>query len=178
MLPLIITNKQTILLQGDGPATTHRMAFLEEAGMAFEHIKNHQPLTSNHQLVFIADFDDDTSKALYNHYKAQGALVNAEDKTRFCDFHVPARVRRGDLLLTVSTAGGSPRVAKRIRIMLENLFPQVWKEKLNQLAKERNGWKKEGASFTELATKTDTWLDHEGLLKAECPCLRSTKEEV
>jgi len=51
-----------------------------------------------------------------------GALVNIEDAKPLCDFHVPSLVRRGDLVMTVSTAGRSPGLARRLRRHLEKLF--------------------------------------------------------
>ena len=47
--------------------------------------------------------------------RAGGVLVNVEDVIGWCDFHNPSIVRRGDLLLTVSTGGQSPGLAARIR---------------------------------------------------------------
>ena len=49
-------------------------------------------------------------------------LVNVEDRPALCDFHSVAEVRRGDLLLTVSTGGASPGLAARIRARLAAEF--------------------------------------------------------
>lgn len=49
-------------------------------------------------------------------------LLNIADDPGRCDFQVPAKVRRGNLLLTVSTGGGSPALAKLIREQLEAQF--------------------------------------------------------
>ena len=37
--------------------------------------------------------------------RALGRLVNVEDVKPLCDFHTPSQVRRGDLLLSISTGG-------------------------------------------------------------------------
>lgn len=50
---------------------------------------------------------------------ARGVLLNIGDNPKRCDFHVPAQIRRGELLLTVSTGGASPALAKLIREQLE-----------------------------------------------------------
>jgi precorrin-2 dehydrogenase / sirohydrochlorin ferrochelatase len=52
----------------------------------------------------------------------RGILLNIADDPERCDFQVPAKVRRGDLLLTVSTGGSSPALAKLIREQLEAQF--------------------------------------------------------
>jgi hypothetical protein len=98
--------------------------------------------------------------------------VNVEDKKDYCDFHVPAMVRRGELLFTISTGGASPRLARRLRHMLETLFPPAWSDWLETIKQNRNQWKAEGASFSELAEKTDALLDENGWLKQDCACLR------
>lgn len=44
------------------------------------------------------------------------------------DFHTPALVRRGDLLLAIGTGGASPLLARRIRRKLEAMFDEAWSE--------------------------------------------------
>ncbi len=54
-----------------------------------------------------------------------GILLNSADDPQRSDFHVPAHFRRGKMLITVSTGGGSPALAKRIREQLEdNIVPE------------------------------------------------------
>lgn len=47
--------------------------------------------------------------------RQNGSLVNVTDGSSPSDFAVPAQLRRGDLLLTVSTGGKSPAIARQIR---------------------------------------------------------------
>ncbi|MEN8190875.1 MAG: bifunctional precorrin-2 dehydrogenase/sirohydrochlorin ferrochelatase [Thermodesulfobacteriota bacterium] len=42
-------------------------------------------------------------------------MINVADSPRDSDFHIPASHRQGRLLLTVSTGGGSPALAARLR---------------------------------------------------------------
>jgi precorrin-2 dehydrogenase/sirohydrochlorin ferrochelatase len=177
MFPLILNPEKTdILVIGDGPATTRRIELLQEANADFEHIETDeiaQSTFSRAGVVFIADFDDFTSGQLYEQAKLAGCLVNVEDKKAYCDFHVPAMVRRGELLLTVSTGGGSPRLARRLRMMLEQLFPESWADRLKQISKQRDTWKAEGVDFAGLAEKTDQLLGEKGWLEADCACVRA-----
>lgn len=46
-------------------------------------------------------------------------LLNSADDPPRSDFHVPAHFRRGKMLITISTGGGSPALAKMIREQLE-----------------------------------------------------------
>jgi siroheme synthase-like protein len=51
--------------------------------------------------------------------RAAGGLVNVADAPTACNFLVPAVVRQGDLTIAISTGGGSPALAKRLRQRLE-----------------------------------------------------------
>ena len=195
MFPVILhPTKTRILVIGNGAATKRRIELLQAAGMEFIHYKTKEewdkkegqkadPAMSKRsgaqlqsqealqggakQIIFIADFDEATSSLLYSDAKKANCLVNVEDKTEYCDFHVPAIVRRGDLLLTVSTNAASPRLARRIRMKLEQLFDESWAERLNQIRKLREEWKAQGASFQQLADNTDALLEKEGWLEGE-----------
>lgn len=68
-----------------------------------------------------------TDEASLNHRisvsaKGRGLLVNAVDQPSDCNFIVPSVLRRGDLLISVSTSGKSPALAKKVREELERLF--------------------------------------------------------
>jgi len=51
-----------------------------------------------------------------------GIPVNVVDQPALCSFFVPALVRRGGLVISISTSGASPALARRIRERLEAEF--------------------------------------------------------
>jgi precorrin-2 dehydrogenase/sirohydrochlorin ferrochelatase len=55
------------------------------------------------RLTFISDMDDGRAAAFRALAKDAGALVHVQDRIPMCDFHLPAKVRRGHLQVTVST---------------------------------------------------------------------------
>ena len=67
------------------------------------------------QLAWITGLPHLVAEPLAQTARRLGILTNVEDVTGECDFHTPAVVRRGDLLLTVSTGAKSPGLAARIR---------------------------------------------------------------
>ena len=69
--------------------------------------------------------------------RAIGALVNAAAQPEITDFQVPSRVQRGDLLLTVSTGGGSPAFSRLLRERLEQEYPESFTAFMDWLAKLR-----------------------------------------
>jgi precorrin-2 dehydrogenase/sirohydrochlorin ferrochelatase len=98
--------------------------------------------------------------------RAAGCLVNVEDVIDLCDFHNPAQVRRGDLLLTVSTGGKSPGLAARIRAELARAFGPEWAERLNALARQRAAWRRRpGRPLDQLARLTNATIDANGWLR-------------
>ena len=96
--------------------------------------------------------------------RAGKTLVNVEDVKPLCDFHVPALVRRGALLLTVSTGGKSPGLARGLKAKLEEQYPAVWAERLDVLSDRRERWRAEGAGFSELIERTNQLIEAEGWL--------------
>lgn len=113
------------------------------------------------RLVFITDLDIEPAAELARLAHGQGALVNVEDRTPLCDFHVPAVVQRGDLLLSVSTGGKSPALARRLRLALAELFPQPWGERLERLAGLRRELRERGAPPQEIAHATEAVVERE-----------------
>jgi precorrin-2 dehydrogenase/sirohydrochlorin ferrochelatase len=114
------------------------------------------------RLMLVAGLDDEVSARLAALARGAGIPVNVEDRPALCDFHVPAVVRRGDLLLTVSTGGTAPGLAARLRQRLERLFGPEWGERLAALARARAEWKAEGADMAALRRRTREWLDRQG----------------
>ncbi|MFJ8090864.1 bifunctional precorrin-2 dehydrogenase/sirohydrochlorin ferrochelatase [Lysinibacillus sp. NPDC095746] len=53
-------------------------------------------------------------------------LINRADAQAQSDFITPATVRRGPLVLTVSTSGASPALARKIKADLEEQFDEVY----------------------------------------------------
>ncbi|MDO8461665.1 MAG: bifunctional precorrin-2 dehydrogenase/sirohydrochlorin ferrochelatase, partial [Deltaproteobacteria bacterium] len=49
-------------------------------------------------------------------------ILNVIDKPDLCDFTFSSRVQQGEFLLTISTGGASPALAKKVREELENQF--------------------------------------------------------
>ena len=111
------------------------------------------------QVAWIADLPVDLSLSLARSARAGGVLVNVEDVKQGCDFHNPALVRRGELLLTVSTNGKSPGLAARIRLHLAETFGPEWAERLTTIGRKRDAWKRRERSLSELARLTDATID-------------------
>lgn len=76
----------------------------------------------NYFIVICATDDPGVNRQAAEEARRQGALVNVVDAPELCDFTVPARISRGDLVITVSTGGKSPALARRLRQELEQHY--------------------------------------------------------
>jgi precorrin-2 dehydrogenase/sirohydrochlorin ferrochelatase len=111
--------------------------------------------------LWIAGLPDGKAAALAALARSERVLVNVEDRPALCDFHSVAEVRRGDLLLTVSTGGASPGLAARIRARLAGEFGPEWGDRLAQLRGQRAVWRRDGRDLT---AETDALLQANGWL--------------
>lgn len=168
-----------IAVAGRGPAALRRFVTLRAGG-------THQPLLFSDQpdsmeapadalrtglpstddldglrALWITGLPDDQAAELAAAAGARRVLVNVEDRPALCDFHSVAEVRRGDLLLAVSTNGGSPRLAARIRARLAAEYGANWADRLEMIRTSRAVWQRQGGDLSAL---TDALLEANGWL--------------
>jgi len=91
-------------------------------------------------------------------------LVNVEDVLPLCDFHVPAIVRRGALLLTASTGGQVPGLARRLREALAEQFGPEWTGRLKDLGTARAKWRAQGLPPAEVSEQVREMIARMGWL--------------
>ncbi|MFH1952024.1 MAG: bifunctional precorrin-2 dehydrogenase/sirohydrochlorin ferrochelatase [Pseudomonadota bacterium] len=82
-------------------------------------------------IVIAATDDKDLNHKVSMSARRRDLLVNAVDQPEDCNFIVPSVVRRGDLLISISTSGKSPALAKKIRELLEAQFGDEYGAFLN-----------------------------------------------
>lgn len=69
--------------------------------------------------------------------RAAGAMVNVADDPEYCDFYVPAVVRRGPIQIAIGTGGASPELAATIRRRIEDALPESFAELADELRRLR-----------------------------------------
>ena len=74
------------------------------------------------ELVFSAADRREVTEVVAADARRRGLWVNAADDPAFCDFLLPSVLRRGRLIVAVSTGGASPALAARVRRDLEAYF--------------------------------------------------------
>jgi precorrin-2 dehydrogenase/sirohydrochlorin ferrochelatase len=73
-------------------------------------------------LVIGATDDSELNRRISEDAEQKNMLCNIADVPEICNFILPSVIRRGDLVVSVSTSGKSPAFAKHLRKDLENNF--------------------------------------------------------
>ena len=93
--------------------------------------------TAGYLLVVAATDDDALNRLVAEEAKGRGKLVNVATSPEAGNFNVSAAVACGDLLLTVSTGGKSPALARLIRQELSELYGEEMNAFLQFLETQR-----------------------------------------
>jgi siroheme synthase-like protein len=113
-------------------------------------------------LVIAADSDRAVRAAVFAEAEAERVLCNAVDDIEHCHFAVPSIVRRGELLLAISTGGRVPALAKRLRRRLTAQFGWQWEALVDVLGEVRADLQPQRTA--DFATWAECWravLDRE-----------------
>jgi precorrin-2 dehydrogenase/sirohydrochlorin ferrochelatase len=73
-------------------------------------------------LVIGATDDEELNRQVSSDADRLNTLCNIADRPEVCNFILPAIVERDDLIITISTSGKSPALAKKLRKTLEDQF--------------------------------------------------------
>lgn len=117
--------------------------------------------------MWITGLPEDVAEHLADQARRLAVLVNVEDVTPACDFHSPALVRRGDLLVTISTGGRSPGLAGRVRAWVDGELGEDWAQRLDAVAAKRERWRRQHRTLPELQALTQAMVEHRGWLSTE-----------
>lgn len=92
----------------------------------FTHISRHyQPGDlEGYALAFVATDDRSVNASVAAEGKERGLWVNAVDDPPHCDFIAPSVIQRGNLVIAISSGGGSPAATRKIREELEEFLSE------------------------------------------------------
>lgn len=105
-------------------------------------------------LAIVAGQDPDIAEAVWREARVRGTLVNTVDDVPRCDFIAPSVVRRGDLVVAISTGGRAPALAVRLRQKLEKM---VGDEHARFLALAGTVRARLATTVPDFATRRDLW---------------------
>ena len=174
-----------VVLAGAGRAVAQRLSLLDDAGAADVAVFAPDPTPEFRaaagarlrerlpdaaeiaaaRLVLLAGLPQADTVRLAGIARQHRALLNAEDDPAWCDFYMPSLVRRGRLVLSVSTGGASPALAVRIRSWLSQRFGPEWAGRLEEAAALRNELRAGGAPPAQVMAEVTALAEREGWLK-------------
>jgi precorrin-2 dehydrogenase/sirohydrochlorin ferrochelatase len=190
MIPVSLDPRAlTIALAGHGTAALRRWHLLQDGGAASAICYADEPdpqleaeAASRYRLglpddaalaaidvLWVVGIPDQEAGLLAARARRHKVLVNVEDRREHCFFHNTAELRRGSLLLAISTGGRSPGLAQRIRAHLAQEFGPEWAERLQTLGDQRDAWRQGGDDLPTLAAKTETYVKQNGWLAEPAP---------
>lgn len=100
-------------------------------------------------LVIVSERNPGRTETIWREANQVGALINAMDDVPHCTFVAGSVVRRGPLVVSISTSGAAPAVAVRLRQDLERRFGPELGEYLELLGSLRDEMAERHPEFDE-----------------------------
>ena len=100
-------------------------------------------------LAYAATDDEALHASIARDAQAAGVLLNVVDRPQWCGFITPSVLTRGDLTVAVSTGGGSPALARRVRQDLERALGPEYGRAVDILARLRRHLQDQALSADE-----------------------------
>lgn len=110
-------------------------------------------------IVIIAINDIPLQAEIFIESRDYRCLCNSVDSTSYCDFILPAYIKKDDLLITISTSGSSPALAKHLKYYLKNLIPDSISDFLKEMKKLRVTLPKGKDRMNMLDKKAKKYID-------------------
>ena len=89
----------------------------------------------------------------------KGKLVNVVDDKELSNFTVPSYVKRGELLLSISTGGNSPSLSAKIKRELEQQYDESYEEYIELLGLARKKVIEENKDIKERRKEIKALID-------------------
>ncbi|MBN2210122.1 MAG: bifunctional precorrin-2 dehydrogenase/sirohydrochlorin ferrochelatase [Sedimentisphaerales bacterium] len=116
------------------PALTEELNRLSEQGRIYHLQRNYeQGDLVGGALIICACGDPEVNKRVVAEARREGIFCNVVDEPELCSFIVPAVLRRGMLMIAISTSGACPALAKKLRCRLEQQFGPEYGDLLQTL---------------------------------------------
>lgn len=115
-----------VLLVGEGDTAAAKRRLLEAAGARVIQVSAREFSASDIPgkiLAFSATGNDRRDAEVSEAARASGVPVNVVDRPELSDFIMPAIVDRDEVVVAISTNGGSPVLAQRVRAAIEAALP-------------------------------------------------------
>ncbi len=89
------------------------------------------------EIVIVAVDNIDLQREIYNYCVRRKIPVNSVDSPDYCTFIFPAYVKRGDIVIGITTSGKAPGLSGKLRKLIESYLPEDLENILDELIKIR-----------------------------------------
>lgn len=110
-------------------------------------------------IVVAATNNKDVNYKIGTYCNKNGKLVNVVDDKELSNFTVPSYVKRGELLLSISTGGNSPSLSAKIKRELEETYDESYGEYIELLGLARKKIIKENKDIKERRKEIKTLIN-------------------
>lgn len=107
-------------------------------------------------LVIVSEYNPERSQRIWEEAQERNVLMNAMDDVPRCNFVAGSVVRRGPLVISISTTGKAPTLSVRLREELEEEVGPEYEEFLEIMHKLR---KPMAATYPDFDRRRDLWYD-------------------
>ena len=128
--PIIVdVNGARVLVLGEGREAEDKSAALSNCGAMVDRCVAYEPgALTGYLLVIAASPDRSRNAEIFAEAERIGVLLNCIDDPPHCRFTFASIVRRGELLIAISTGGACPALAVRLREQFERDFGPEFEE--------------------------------------------------
>jgi precorrin-2 dehydrogenase/sirohydrochlorin ferrochelatase len=113
------------------PRATEELLDLAQANSITLRKRGYRSADLDRIFLVIGATDDETlNRQISTDAESRNILCNIADRPAVCNFILPSIVHRGDLVVTISTSGKSPALAKKLRKTLESQFGEEYADLL------------------------------------------------
>lgn len=166
---------KTVFLVGNGPQIRQKAEKLAPFGPELRRVETFTEAEAGTlpALVIVGDTPLVEAGRIAGLCRRYRIPVNVVDVPQLCSFYFPALVTRGELTLSISTAGAAPEAAAWLRRELERLLPENTGDILDWLAQEKTRLRQLGISREAAAAALSAGRPLE---EAELQALRGSRD--
>lgn len=99
-------------------------AWLEHRSFRVERRAYRSGEAAQYFLVISATDNTEVNQSVFEDAHRAGRLINVVDQPGLCNVYIPSRIQRGNLQVSISTAGTCPAFARWLRRELEAVIPE------------------------------------------------------
>ena len=110
---------------------------LQEKNIPYEQREFRFSDLKGQKIVIVAVDDINLQKQIFEYTRGKNILVNSVDSPDYCDFIFPAYVKKGDIVIGITTSGNLPGLSAKLRKHIEKNLPENLEDIFNQIKKVR-----------------------------------------